>query len=86
MDTDIFGSKAGAARGTAPNLPALLVTAYEIASAMRYLHSHNILHGDLTSGNVLLASQKAVPGDERGFAAKVRSHLAQSEDTGCNAT
>ena len=67
MDTDIFGAKSGS-----PNLPALLTTAYEVAAAMKYLHTHNILHGDLTSGNVLLSSQRVLSDDLRGFCAKVR--------------
>lgn len=72
MEIDIFGAKAGAAQGLTPNMLALLKTAYEIAAAMRYLHTHNILHGDLTSGNVLLATQKVSADDARGFTAKVR--------------
>lgn len=51
-----------------PNLIAVLQTLQEIAAAMQYLHFHDIIHGDLTGGNVLLtASDK----DARGFAAKV---------------
>ncbi len=43
-------------------------TAHEIAAALAYLHSQDLLHGDLTGGNILLASTDA---DERGFCAKV---------------
>ncbi len=43
-------------------------TAHEIAAALAYLHSQDLLHGDLTGGNILLASSDA---DERGFCAKV---------------
>lgn len=51
-----------------PNLIAVLQTMQEVAAAMQYLHGHDILHGDLTGGNVLLtASDK----DARGFTAKV---------------
>ena len=53
------------------NMDALLSTAYEIALAMRYLHSLNILHGDLTGNNVLLTSPTSVSPDPRGFVAKV---------------
>ena len=51
-----------------PNLIAVLHTLQEIAAAMHYLHSHGILHGDLTGGNVLLTSSDK---DARGFTAKV---------------
>jgi serine/threonine protein kinase len=41
----------------------------EIAGALAYLHSHGVLHGDLTGNNVLLnASMK----DRRKFVAMVR--------------
>ena len=53
------------------NTGAILATAYEIAAAMRYLHAHRILHGDLTAGNVLLSSCAASATDARGFTAKV---------------
>lgn len=43
-------------------------TAHEIAAALAYLHSQDLLHGDLTGGNILLASSDT---DERGFCAKV---------------
>ena len=45
-------------------------TAREIASAMSYLHSLDILHGDLSGGNILLASSDI---DARNFTAKVTS-------------
>ena len=44
-------------------------TAREIASALAYLHSLDILHGDLSGGNILLASSNK---DPRGFVAKAR--------------
>ncbi|KAK9827983.1 hypothetical protein WJX81_005140 [Elliptochloris bilobata] len=50
------------------NLPAVVQTAREIASALTYLHSLDILHGDLSGGNILLASSNK---DPRGFVAKV---------------
>lgn len=51
-----------------PNLIAVLQTLQEIAAALHYLHSHGIVHGDLTGGNVLLTSSDK---DARGFSAKV---------------
>lgn len=51
-----------------PNLISVLQTLQEIAAALQYLHRNDVLHGDLTGGNVLLtASDK----DTRGFTAKV---------------
>eukprot|EP00887_Chlorella_sp_A99_P005032 scaffold4.g5032.t1 len=48
--------------------PNLIASLQEIAAALQYLHSHDVLHGDLTGGNVLLtASDK----DTRGFVCKV---------------
>lgn len=41
----------------------------DIAAAVAFLHSHSVLHGDLSATNVLLASD---PDDLRGFVAKVR--------------
>lgn len=51
-----------------PNLIFILQTLQEISAAMEYLHSHDIVHGDLTGGNVLLTSSDK---DGRGFTAKV---------------
>lgn len=51
-----------------PDLVCILATAREIASGMAHLHSLDILHGDLTCLNVLLASSDL---DDRGFVAKV---------------
>ena len=45
-------------------------TAKEIASALAYLHSLNILHGDLSGGNILLTSSNK---DPRKFTCKVRT-------------
>ena len=45
-------------------------TAREIASALTYLHQLDILHGDLSGGNILLASSNK---DPRGFVAKARA-------------
>ncbi|KAL3143838.1 hypothetical protein ABBQ32_003662 [Trebouxia sp. C0010 RCD-2024] len=53
---------------TKPNMHAIRATAHEIAGALSYLHSQDLLHGDLTGGNILLGSSDC---DERGFTAKV---------------
>jgi serine/threonine protein kinase len=45
-------------------------TALEIASALAYLHNLNILHGDLSGGNILLTSSSK---DSRKFTCKVCS-------------
>ena len=34
------------------DLPAVLQTAQEVASAMSFLHARDIVHGDLTGNNV----------------------------------
>lgn len=70
IENEWFGTKATATAPRRPNLEAIEATAYEIASAMRYLHKHNILHGDLTASNVLLSSAAITPKDKRGFVAK----------------
>lgn len=54
------------------DLRKLLLTALELANAMAYLHSVDIMHGDLTGGNVLLHSSPITVGDPRGFAVKVQ--------------
>lgn len=50
------------------DMEAVRNTAREIVAAMTYLHSLDILHGDLTGGNILLVSSNK---DKRGFIAKV---------------
>ncbi|KXZ50686.1 hypothetical protein GPECTOR_15g370 [Gonium pectorale] len=51
-----------------PNYKFIILTAREVASAMTYLHSRNILHGDLTGNNVMLTASDR---DARHFTAKV---------------
>ncbi|CAL8465638.1 g5174 [Coccomyxa elongata] len=50
------------------NLPIVLATAKEMASGLAFLHSQGLVHGDLSSGNVLLASAPDAP---HGFTAKI---------------
>eukprot|EP00887_Chlorella_sp_A99_P004652 scaffold4.g4652.t1 len=51
-----------------PNPAAVVQTALDIASALSYLHSRDIVHADLTGRNVLLTSS---PRDARRFTALV---------------
>ncbi len=37
-----------------PKLRAILTTAIEVCEGMSYMHSHRVVHRDLTSGNILL--------------------------------
>lgn len=55
-----------------PNMCAITSTALEVSSALLYLHSHGIVHGDLSAWNVLLTTSgsTAMQGG-RGFVAKV---------------
>ncbi len=50
---------------------ALLMCAIDIAAGMSYLHSINLLHGDLKTANVLLKSCPLSDGNPRGFTCKV---------------
>jgi len=61
--------KLGRGRGSGRAPRTRRQTAREIASALTYLHQLDILHGDLSGGNILLASSNR---DARGFVAKAR--------------
>lgn len=50
----------------------MLLTALELAKALAYLHRLDILHGDLTGGNVMLTSAPTTANDPRGFTVKVQ--------------
>lgn len=66
--TSKSSSFSGGLVSAAPDLPAILATAREVAAAMSYLHHKGMLHGDLTGNNVLLT---AAPAERRGYIAKV---------------
>jgi len=53
-------------------LNKLLLTALELAKALAYLHRLDIMHGDLTGGNVMLHSAPVTKQDPRGFTVKVQ--------------
>ncbi|BDA50694.1 probable tyrosine-protein kinase SYK at C-terminar half [Coccomyxa sp. Obi] len=53
------------------NRVALIECLLDIAAGMAYLHSGNLLHGDLKTANVLLKSCAASPGNSRGFTSKI---------------
>mmetsp|Transcript_23522 Transcript_23522/g.51619 ORF Transcript_23522/g.51619 Transcript_23522/m.51619 type:complete len:903 (+) Transcript_23522:219-2927(+) len=55
-----------------PNMPGIIATAFEMASALNYLHSQGIIHGDLSAFNVMLTTvgANATKGN-RGFVAKI---------------
>ena len=74
-----------------PDMSIILPTALELADGLGYLHEQDILHGDLSPGNVLLADE---PGAPHGFTVKVNlqpteslRHILQwtgrKKDTGC---
>lgn len=51
-----------------PDMEVILRTCLDIVAALAYMHSHNIVHGDLTGNNVLLTTSTT---DPRGFIARV---------------
>jgi len=61
----VFCSPGGDCR---PHMAHILLTAMDVAAAMRYLHMRGIIHGDLKAQNCLLKSD---PSDSRGFVCKV---------------
>lgn len=62
LKSNIFSSENGA-----PKYKTILQTVREVARGMRYLHSEDEMHGDLSSNNVLLSQYD----NTRGFIAKV---------------
>ena len=61
-----------------PKMTVILETAREIASGLAYIHSENILHGDLTTGNILLHSCEPTRKGGKKFMAKVEFLNARS--------
>ena len=43
--------------GGSPKLHAILTTALEVCEGVAYMHSHRVVHRDLTSGNILLTRE-----------------------------
>lgn len=43
----------------------------QIASALAFVHTYKVIHGDLTASNVLLSSTPAQSGSGRSFTTKV---------------
>ena len=54
--------------GQEPKTLAIMDTAIDVSRAVSHLHSHQVIHGDLKSSNILL---KRSATDPRGFIAKV---------------
>ena len=70
IDKGVFSTVKSGKNPGSPNLTAILTAAQQLASAMTYLHErHNITHGDLTGGNVLLTTSPSSPS---GLACKAR--------------
>lgn len=69
---------ASAQPGPLPDLLKVLDTMREIASAIAYMHTKDIIHGNLTGSSIMLCSSRK---DSRGFTAKVGAQIHQSDTT-----
>ena len=67
---------AAAQPGPLPDLLKVLDTMREIASAVAYMHTKDIIHGNLTGSSIMLCSSRK---DSRGFTAKVGTQIHPSD-------
>lgn len=74
IDKGAFKTRGTSLEGQ-PNMINILRTATEIAGAMTYLHSLDILHSDLNGNNILLISNTGI--DDRPFSVKVCHPIMQ---------
>ena len=64
--------------GGQPNLKSIIAAAADVAAGMAFLHGRGVVHGDLTGGNVLLATDENSPS---GVVAKIADFgLARAMD------
>ena len=75
------GAEAGA---RCPNLPCILHTAHDIATALHFFHTNGLVYGELSGASVALCTGTSIGttvsggGSARPFAAKLRSSLHQA--------
>lgn len=67
---EVFSHTAGKEE-VVPKMWVILETARDIARGLGHIHSHNILHGDLTAGNILLAWSAPGETGNQSFTAKI---------------
>ena len=72
IDRGWFHVPAAAQPGPMPDLLKVLDTMREIASAIAYMHTKDIIHGNLTGSSIMLCSSRK---DSRGFTAKVGTQI-----------
>lgn len=56
------------------DLPVMLGWSYQIASAMEYLTSKNVIHGDLAARNTLLSSLKTIKVADFGLSRRIHDY------------
>ncbi|KAL4448504.1 hypothetical protein ABPG75_005723 [Micractinium tetrahymenae] len=54
-----------------PDMRAVLLACWEVASALAYLHARGVIHRDLTGNNVLLDAAEPTAADPRGWVCRV---------------